>query len=120
MPTIVVIEEDMAMRALICEWLAGEGYRVRGLPAARAPREAGVDLVIVNVLNLRAQGADTVRQVQAMYPGAALIGISTQLGRSLSSDSDPARALGVSRLVAKPCTRDELLGAVTAAIGAAH
>ena len=123
MPTIVVIEEDMAMRALICEWLADEGYRVRGLPSAspaRAPGEAGIDLVIVNILNLRAHAADTVRRVQAMYPDAALIAISTQLGRSLSSDSDPARELGVSRLIAKPCTRDELLGAVAGTIGAAH
>lgn len=120
MPTIVVIEEDLAIRALISEWLADEGYFVRALPAAGESRGADVDLVIVNVLNLRAQGADRVREVKAMYPQSALIGISTQLKRSLPSDSDPARALGVSRLVAKPCTREELLEAVTGAIAAPH
>jgi hypothetical protein len=56
--------------------------------------------------------------VHAAYPHASVIGISTRLGRSLGSDSDPTRALGVSRLLAKPCSREELLGAVAATLQA--
>jgi CheY-like chemotaxis protein len=120
MQTVVVIEEDSAMRTLICEWLRGEGYVVRGLPVEEAGLASGADLVIVDVPNLRSRGADTVRAVRARYPQSALIGLSTQLGRSLHSDSNPARALGLQRLVAKPCARGELLDAVADAIGAAH
>ncbi len=120
MQTVVVIEEDSAMRTLICEWLRGEGYAVRGLPVEEAAPASGADLVIVDVPNLRSRGADTVRAVRARYPRSALIGLSTQLGRSLCSDSNSARALGLQRLVAKPCARGELLDAVADAIGAAH
>ena len=118
MLSIVVIDDDMAMRTLICEWLTAEGYRVRGLAVADDRKGGGdADLVIVNVLNLRSRGAQTLREVQAMYPQSALIGMSTQLGRSLSGDSALARSLGVKRLVAKPVARDEMLNAVIATIG---
>lgn len=120
MPTVVVIEEDSAMRTLICEWLLGEGYAVQALPAQGVSGRADADLVIVDVPDLRGGGADAVRAVQADYPRAALIGLSTRLGRSLQSDSNPARALGLRRLVAKPCARGELLQAVADTIGAAH
>jgi|GEM_PF-994843 len=124
MLTVVVIEEDSAMRTLICEWLLGEGYAVQALPAQGASsgalQSAGVDLVIVDVPDLRSAGDRTVRAVRASYPQAALIGLSTRLGRSLHSDSNPARALGLRRLVAKPCARGELLQAVSDTIGTAH
>lgn len=120
MPTVVVIEEDSAMRTLICEWLLGEGYAVQALPAQGASSGADADLVIVDVPDLRGGGADTVRAVRAGYPRAALIGLSTRLGRSLHSDSNPARVLGLRRLVAKPCARGELLQAVADTLGTAH
>jgi len=118
MLSIVVIDDDMAMRTLICEWLTAAGYRVRGLAAADG-RSGGVvvDLVIVNVLDLRSRGAQTLREVQAMYPQSALIGMSTQLGRSLSGDSALARSLEVRRLIAKPFARNEMLASVIATIG---
>jgi len=113
MGTIVVIDDDAAMRTLICEWLAAEGYRVRGLAAADG---GDADLAIVDLLNLRARGPQALRAVRASYPRSALIGMSTQLARSLEGDSPLARSLGVSRLVAKPLARDELLAAVAATI----
>lgn len=117
MLTIVVIEEDIAMRTLFCEWLEAEGYGVRGR-SERAPAvETGIDLVILDLLNLPTQGAEAVRQARNTYPGAMLMGISTQLSRMLPADSPQARSLGVRGLVAKPCTRDELLAAVACAIG---
>jgi CheY-like chemotaxis protein len=120
MLNIVVIEEDSAMRMLICEWLRGEGYRVLGLSANGAAHVADTDLVIVDVPNFRAQGTGAVQAVRAAYPHSALIGMSTQLGRSLPSDSDPARALGLRRLLAKPCARGELLDAVADAMSPAR
>lgn len=120
MLTIVVIEEDIAMRTLFCEWLDAAGYRVRGRSERTARVEEGVDLVIVDLPNLPTQGADAVRQVGGAYRGAAVIGISTQLSRTLAADSPQARAFGVRALVTKPCTRGELLTAVAGAIGVAH
>jgi CheY-like chemotaxis protein len=114
---IVVLEEDAAMRTLFCEWLAAAGYSVNGM-AARGPNtEPGVDLVVVDLKNLSTQGASTVHLVKTTYPGAALVGTSAQLSRTLPSESSRARAFGVDRLVAKPCSRDELVSAVFEIVG---
>jgi CheY-like chemotaxis protein len=120
MLTIVVIEEDIAMRTLFSEWLGAEGYGVRGRSERAGQAESGVDLVIVDLVNLPARGLAAVQQVASTYPGAKLVGISTQLSRTLPADSPQARTLGVSGLVAKPCTREELLAAVIGAIGPGH
>ena len=119
MPTVVVvIEEDIAMRALIGEWLAADAYEVHGESPGKVAAPPRADLVIVDLPNLRASDAAHLRAVQARHPGAALIGLSTQLGRSLPSGASAARRLGVTRLLAKPCTREELLGAVAATLAA--
>lgn len=120
MLTILIIDEDGAMRELLCEWLVDEGYRAVGRAAGDGLREVGISLVIVDVPNLRTHGADTVRKAKAMYPLAQVMGMSTQLGQSLLPHSSAARSLGVQRLLAKPCSREELLGAVAAAIGSPH
>ncbi|MEP6723142.1 MAG: response regulator [Variovorax sp.] len=117
---IVIIDEDSGMRELLGEWLVAEGYRVVGWPAGEGLREGGVDLVIVDVPNLRTDGAETIRKAQAEYPLAQVIGMSTQLGQSLLPHSPAARSLGVRRLLAKPCSREELLDAVVDAIGGPH
>jgi len=119
MSKIMVIEEDGAMRILISEWLAGEGHEVRALPRYASASDSTVDLVILDLPSPRSRGEETVRAVRAVrhaYPRAAVIGISTQVGRSLGVDSGTARALGVQRLLAKPGTREELLGAVAEAL----
>jgi len=116
---IIVIEEDGAMRLLISEWLASEGHEVRSLRRPAAASDETVDLVILDLPSPRSRQGETervVRAVHAAYPSAAIVGISTRLGRSLGGNSDAARALGVSRLLAKPCSRDELLDAVAAAV----
>lgn len=116
--TIVVIEEDAAMRALILEWLAGEGRRVLGL-AALPPgglTHAEADIVVADIPNLRSDAPRTVCKAHQRYPSATLIGVSTQLQCSLPGDSELARTLGVRCLIPKPCERDELVGAVNGVI----
>jgi len=115
---VVVIEEDVAMRALIGEWLAGEGYDVRSLSTADASlggAEPCAELVIVDLVNLRSQGAKAIGAVRLRFPAAKVIGMSTQLGRSLGANSETLRGLGLVRLLAKPCEREELLEALAEA-----
>lgn len=118
MLTVEVIEEDFAMRALLVEWLAGEGYRVRAHAGIGAALE-GVDAVVVNLPCLPTRGAETIRQVRSLYAGAALIGLSTRASAAAAGAGREARGLGLAWLVAKPCSRLELLAAVAGAIGGA-
>ena len=115
---VVVIEEDIAMRALIGEWFAEEGYEVRALSTVDASRggdDLSAEVVIVDLVNLRSQGAQAIVAVQLRFPGAKVIGMSTQVGRSLGANSETLRRLGLVRLLAKPCEREELLEAVAEA-----
>jgi DNA-binding response OmpR family regulator len=117
----VIIEEDTAMRALICEWLRDEGYDVLPRPVigAGAEMDLNADLVIADLPNLRSRGAQAVREVRRRYPYSQVIGMSTQLDESLPGDSAIARSFGVRHLVAKPCSRDELIDVVSHAISPA-
>jgi len=122
MSTIVIIEEDTAMCALICEWLRGEGYRVLPRPMVDVGAEAAgpdADLVIADLPNLRSSGAQAVWEVRRRYPHSQVIGLSTQLHLSLPGDSHLARRFGFRHLLAKPCSRDELIDVVSHAIGVA-
>jgi DNA-binding NtrC family response regulator len=115
---VVVIEEDIAMRALIGEWLVGEGYEVRAVSpvdASRGENDLSAELVIVDLVNLRSQGVKEIGAIQRRFPCARVIGMSTQVGRSLSGNSEALRGLGLVRLLAKPCEREELLEAVAEA-----
>lgn len=116
MSKILIIEEDIAVRTLIVEWLTLDGY-----DACQAADEVGdrntVKLVIVNVPDLMTRGVKILQYVRMNHPEASLIVLSTQLSRSMASESDLACRLMVSHLVAKPFTRSELLYAVVAAIG---
>jgi CheY-like chemotaxis protein len=120
MPSIVIIEEDDLMRGLLTEWLTGAGYGVRERSPPRAPAGAGVDLVIVNLYMPREAGVDAVRAVQAAHPGTPVIAISAQFRSGLATSWWAARALGARKLIAKPFTREDLLGAVREVIGPAR
>ena len=119
MSSIVIIEDDDLMRGLLTEWLTGAGYAVRerGLRAAQAGE--GADLVIVDLYMPRQAGGDAVRAVQQAHPGTPVIAMSAQFRPGLDCSVGAARALGVDKLVCKPFTREDLLGAVRALIGPA-
>ncbi len=116
MPSVIVMDEDEPLRELLVEWLVAAGYRVR---EARLRDIVGggletVDLVVFDLpplLGLRLHGVALVARLQAALPGAALLGLSTQVRESLPPGSILVRDLGLSRLLAKPCSRQELLAA---------
>lgn len=114
---VVLIEEDVAMQALIAEWLTQAGHRVESLRRAATAPAVDVDLLIVDLPRLREADALDVR---ARYPGVPVIGLSAQLARSLPASSERARSLGVAALLSKPCSARELLSAVADAAGSRH
>ena len=120
MSKIVVIESDLAMRTLISEWLAAAGHVVEAWATVKGGHRCDAAVVVVGISNVRSHAEQAVAEVRAWCAHSTIIGMSAQLARSLAPDSAIVRALGLSRLIAKPCTRDELLAAVGRAIGANH
>jgi DNA-binding response OmpR family regulator len=116
-PIVVLIEEDELLRALVAEWLTAAGYRVlAGTPAA-PPAGDNAALVIVDLFMPRSDGADVVRGVQRRHPHATVIATSAQFDAGVRGSWRVARELGAWRLIAKPFSREELLGTVRAAVG---
>jgi DNA-binding NtrC family response regulator len=114
---IVIYEEDFLTRALLQEWLGEAGYRIRVGDAHHASRDAPCDLVIVSVYMPKQAGADCVRAIQSAHPGTPVIAISGQFRSGLTAGGATAQALGVRQVVAKPLSRNDLLGSVHVIIG---
>jgi CheY-like chemotaxis protein len=117
MSNIVIYEDNDLMRALLEEWLSEAGYLVHAAASHESGSGRPADLVIVSVYMPKQAGAQLVREIQAMHPGAPLIAISGQFLPGLSANGAIAQALGVQQVIAKPLTRGDLLGAVRAIIG---
>jgi CheY-like chemotaxis protein len=120
MPRIVIVEEDKLMRDLLVEWLSAEGYSVRAVANGDIQPKDKPDLVIVDVYMPRREGSNRLREIQAANPDAPVIAISGQFRPGLAGSSNAARALGVRRVIAKPCSRRELIAAVHDVIGTVH
>ncbi|MDB5862393.1 MAG: response regulator [Betaproteobacteria bacterium] len=106
------------MQDVLVRWLKDAGYAVTSCtlhaiggprPAALAPR-----LVITDVPNLQA-GIAIVEAVRHAFSSPILV-VSARFRRGLRASSDVARRLGVSAVLPKPFTREELLEAVCQAI----
>jgi CheY-like chemotaxis protein len=115
MTTIALYEPDDFMKSLLVEWLSEAGYCVHesGAPA-RCP---AVDLVIVSIQMPKHGGVGVIQAMRAIHPGTPLIALSSHFRSGLSSVGAAAQALGVTRVLAKPLTRNELLAAVQGVIG---
>jgi DNA-binding response OmpR family regulator len=124
MSNIVIYEGDDLMRALLAEWLSEAGYRVHAVASHDLQNNrleeilAAADLVIVSLSMPKQAGAQLVREIQAVHPGTPVIAISGQFLPGVSANGPIAQALGVQQVIAKPLTRNDLLGAVRAIIGA--
>jgi DNA-binding NtrC family response regulator len=120
MSTIVVYEQDDLMRSLLEEWLQSAGYHVRGPATHGVPRTGAVDLVIASIYMPKHAGIRLVGAILAAYPKTPVIAISAQFRAGLAAAGTTAQTLGVAQVIAKPLTRDALLGAVIAIIGPAN
>jgi CheY-like chemotaxis protein len=119
MSSIVICEADDLMRGLLREWLTGAGYRVNAVTLCSPMLKLEADLVIVDIEMPKHTGSRVADTIRAAYPGTPIIAISAQFRAGLSTAGTIAHSLGVAQVIAKPLTRDALLGAVSAMIGPA-
>ncbi len=109
-----MIERDDMMRALLLRWLGEAGFAAQAatldtLAASGAP---GFDLVVADVPGRRAM-LPLLRALRAAHAGPLVL-VSARLARGGAGAL--ASQHGVAALLAKPCTRAELLQAVKAAL----
>jgi two-component system cell cycle sensor histidine kinase/response regulator CckA len=117
--TILVVDDVRIVRQVTYRILSESGYRVfeaasaaeafEVLTTARRP----IDLVIVDVIMPGVSGVSLVRRIHERWPGMKVLFMSAYQAEVLVRE-------GLERpnviFLAKPFTRDELLGKVTAAL----
>jgi DNA-binding NtrC family response regulator len=115
--TILVVEDDAAMRTMLREALEDDGYSVEGAPGGRAGiervKQGGIDLVISDVKMPDLDGIDMLREIKAVSPSPHVITIT-----AFGSIDTAIRAvkLGAFDYITKPFDVDQLILSVQKAM----
>jgi signal transduction histidine kinase/ActR/RegA family two-component response regulator len=123
--TVLVVEDDLRIRALLVATLADAGYRVLDAPdadaalALEARHQGPIDVVCTDVVMPGRQARDLLAELHARRPLAGILVCS-----GYSEDEQIHRGIhsGEFSHLSKPFTRGELLAAIRAAAlqGRAH
>jgi DNA-binding NtrC family response regulator len=115
--TVLVVEDDGAMRELLVEALSEEGYRVEGAAGGRdgvrIVSEGRVDLVVTDLRMADLDGLDLIREIRTLPSPPAVITI-TAFGTI--DTAIRAMKLGAFDYITKPFEIDQLLISVERAL----
>jgi DNA-binding response OmpR family regulator len=115
--TILVVEDDAALRDTIAYNLRGEGYAVLtagdGMAAIELARTHAVSLVLLDIMLPRLDGLDVTRRLRAL-PETASVPILILTARGDESDKVIGLELGADDYVTKPFGWKELRARVRA------
>lgn len=106
-PSILVVDDDDAIRELLADVLSSRGYTVveaiNGKYALQQVRHNPVDLVITDLVMPEQEGLETILQFQQEFPGLKVIAISGyQAGEFLRH----ASVFGACATIKKPFSID--------------
>ena len=111
--SILVIDDDESIRALLRSILEREGYRVidadDGVEGVKQFRESPTDLVITDLIMPGKEGIETIREIRQEFPHVKIIAISGGGRIGPESYLKMAKMVGALRTLSKPFDRMVLL-----------
>jgi CheY-like chemotaxis protein len=114
---ILVVDDELGIRKLVRNVLAGVGYHVleaeNGREAAQQLETSEVDLAIMDLAMPEQEGIETIRTLRQVRPELKIIAMSGVFAGPLLR---AAELLGAQASLAKPFQPDELLDAVARAM----
>jgi diguanylate cyclase (GGDEF)-like protein len=117
-PLVVVAEDSLVVRAMVCRQLADAGFRVAeagdGEEALQVCRERFPAVVLLDMEMPRLDGREVLRQMKE-DPALASIPVVFLTGRTHTDDMVDALRLGAHDYLGKPFENAELLARVSAA-----
>lgn len=119
-PTILVVEDDAALRRMIVMFLRAAGYDVReaadGVEGLVLARDEPPDLVLLDLMMPGLNGWDVLRRLKhgASTAHVPVIVLTASVGAALT---DRALKLGAARYLVKPLDTRALIDAVNEALG---
>jgi len=116
--TILVVEDDPAVRGLLGKVLRGAGYDVLEAPDGRQGmsvyRRTRPDLVLLDIVMPEKDGLETLQEIRKLDASAVIF---TMSGGTWSVDNNQvATLLGAERSFLKPIDLGELLEAIRAVL----
>lgn len=118
--TILLVEDDPAVRRMAAEVLLGKGYRVLAAPSAAdaigmaVNHEGPLDLLLTDVVMPGTTGPELARQFIARYPLVPVLYMSGYTDDAVEKHGVRRKT---ARILQKPFTHDTLVQSVRAAIG---
>jgi len=116
--SILVIDDDEAMRSTVRKILEREGYEVReardGQEGLRLFRERPADVVVTDLIMPGKEGMETIVELREEAPDARILVVSGAGTMLLDSTLSDAEAIGADASLPKPFTVDQLRKAVAA------
>lgn len=116
MKRILVIDDDVQFRQMLCQMLERAGYEVieaaDGRKGMKLFRVQPTDLVITDIIMPEQEGIETIRELKRDFANVRIIAISGG-GRIDSKDYlNLAEKFGATRTFGKPLDREEFLAAI--------
>ena len=112
LPTILIVEDDDAFRAILVQALEARGYEVRGVAdaaaALTAARQESPEMAVVDLRLGAESGLDVVRELKAIDSSTAIV-VLTGYG-SIATALESIR-LGALHYLTKPTDPDRILAA---------
>ena len=120
-PTVLVVEEEPAIRSMLEMALGRSGFGVvlarTGEEAVAVFRRGAFDLVLLDVQMPGIDGIETGRAIRATDPGVRCFFMTGGAGRYTAADF---AAVGAVRVFAKPFNVEEVIGALRQEVGVRH
>lgn len=117
---ILVVDDDPGVRQSLMRVLQAHGYRAIGAGScSEALREALAqppDVIVMDLMMPERSGLDTIRALRSQPPLASVRAIALTAGPVVPDDA----ASLFQRILLKPCSSADLLGAIRADDGHSH
>ncbi|HEX6132828.1 MAG TPA: response regulator [Longimicrobiales bacterium] len=121
MASVLIIDDDDAVRGLLRAALERAGHRVAegrdGAEGMSLYRRAPADLVITDVFMPGQDGIETIQQLREEFPQSRILAISGGTMTGATGPLTDAKLLGADATLAKPFTIDRLADAVRELLG---
>lgn len=122
MSRVLIIDDEEDIRSMVQHMLNRAGYDTAsagdGREGLRILRDKPVDLIITDLIMPGQEGLETIMEVRRLFPATKIIAISGGGHNGVLDFLPIASQLGATRTLAKPFTREQLLGAVREAFAA--
>jgi DNA-binding NarL/FixJ family response regulator len=112
---VLVVDDDFAVRTVLCDVLAEEGFdvvgaAVDGVEGVALAASLDPDVILLDVRMPRLGGLEAARQIRPQNPNVRLVMLSAYDDPTLQHE---AEAAGASAFLFKGCKLSEIVAALT-------